>query len=102
MVITKPAGSTGGHPVRTLWSQHMYDARTLAMIDHQIDLIAAAANRVPGSDPARLTVFLYLLAEDLVGRDHAPDRAMKARIHDLIDRLATRPAPGVPTRHHEG
>lgn len=80
----------------------MYDARSLAQIDHQVDLIAAAAQRVPPSDPARLTGFLYLLAEDLVGRDHAPDLALKARIRDLIGGLATSPVPAVTTRHHEG
>ena len=80
----------------------MYDARSLTVIDHQLDLIAAAAGRVRGTGATRLTGCLYLLAEDLVGRYQAPDLAMKARIHDLIGQLAAAPVPSVPTRHHEG
>lgn len=80
----------------------MYDARSLAMIDHQVTLIAAAATHTPGSASTRLTGYLYQLAEDLIGREQPPDLAMKARIHDLIESLAASPIPTVPARHHEG
>lgn len=80
----------------------MYDPRSLETIGHQVDLIAAAARRPGGADPARLASYLYLLAEDLVGRYQAPDVATKARIHDLIRTLAAAPVRTVPTRHHEG
>lgn len=77
----------------------MYDARSLAVIDHQVELIAAAARRLPGTDAHRLTGHLYLLAEDLIGRDQGPALAMKARIQALIAGLTP---TAVPHRPSEG
>ena len=78
----------------------MYDARSVETIGRQVDLIAAAADRPGSADTARLVGHLYLLAEDLVGRDHTPDLVMKARIHDLIGTLTASPTPKVSDRRH--